>query len=430
MPPGRNEVNLTSYISLAIFAISYTLFFALPTRRSLVASIAAILLLLTGCLTGWQAFTAVNWNVMGIFVGTLVLAEAFIESRAPAYFAEAIVNKAPNTAWALLAICILTSFLSIFIENVATVLIVAPIALTLAKKLNINPVNMMIGIAICSNLQGTATLIGDPPSMLLGGYAKMTFVDFFVYHGKPSIFFAVELGAAASIVVLYFVFHRHKERQELVAVESVKSWVPTWMLVTLIVALALSSFFDTGFSYAAGIICMLYGVAALVWHAAANQGDVRATVKGLDWDTTLFLIAIFVIVGSVTKAGWTDALAVWLANHVGENVLFGYTLLVLIAVVVSAFVDNVPFLAAMLPVADKLAQEVGVAPQLFLFGLLIGASLGGNVTPVGASANIVATGLVRKEGYPVSLAQWLKISVPFTVAAVIPAYIFIWIVWR
>lgn len=421
---------MTGYIALGVFVVSYTLFFVLPTWRSVVASIAAALLLITGCLTAGQAFWAVNWNVMGIFVGTLILAEAFIESKAPAYFAEAIVNKAPNTAWALLAICMLTSFLSIFIENVATVLIVAPIALTLAKKLKIIPINMMICIAVCSNLQGTATLIGDPPSMLLGGYAKMTFMDFFFHKGKPSIFFAVELGAIVSFVVLYFVFRKHKERQQLVAVEQVKSWIPTWMLITLVIALALSSFFDTGFSYAAGIICMVYGIAALIWHATANQGNVRSTVKGLDWDTTIFLVAIFMIVGSLEKNGWTDAMAVWLANHVGSNVLLAYTMIVFISVVVSAFVDNVPFLAAMLPVAQKLAAAVDVPAELFIFGLLIGASLGGNVTPVGASANIVATGLVRKEGYPVSLGQWLKISIPFTIAAVLPAYIFIWIVWR
>jgi Na+/H+ antiporter NhaD/arsenite permease-like protein len=421
---------VNSYVALGIFIVSYTLFFVLPTWRSVVASIAAALLLITGCLTGGQAFWAVNWNVMGIFVGTLILAEAFIESKAPAYFAEAIVNKAPNTAWALLAICMLTSFLSIFIENVATVLIVAPIALTLAKKLKIVPINMMICIAICSNLQGTATLIGDPPSMLLGGFAKMTFMDFFFYKGKPSIFFAVELGAIVSFVVLYFVFHKHRERQELVAVEQVKSWIPAWMLVTLIIVLALSSFFDTEFSYAAGINCMVFGIAALIWHATANQGSVRATVKGLDWDTTVFLVAIFIIVDSLTEAGWTDAMAKWLAGHVGKNVFLGYTLLVFIAVVVSAFVDNVPFLVAMLPVAKKLALEVGVPPELFMFGLLIGASLGGNLTPVGASANIVATGLVRKEGHPVSLAQWLKISIPFTIAAVLPAYVFIWLIWR
>ena len=137
---------------------------------------------------------------MGIFVGTLVVADIFMESRVPAYIAEIIVDKAKNTAWSILLICALAGFISAFVENVATVLIVAPIALSLAKKLKINPANMMIAIAISSNLQGCATLIGDPPSMLLGGFAKMTFWDFFLYKGRPSIFFAVELGAITSFL--------------------------------------------------------------------------------------------------------------------------------------------------------------------------------------------------------------------------------------
>ena len=146
----------------------------------------------------------------------------------------------------------LSGFISAFVENVATVLIVAPIALALAKKIKINPTNMMIAIAISSNLQGTATLIGDPPSMLLGGFAKMNFFDFFFYHGKPSIFFAVELGAVVSFFVLYYFFRHHKEKTELVAEEKVKSWFPTIVLVLLIVLLACASFFDKNFGYMAG----------------------------------------------------------------------------------------------------------------------------------------------------------------------------------
>src|SRR3990167_717230 len=172
-----------------------------------------------------------------------------MESRVPAYIAEIIVDKAKNTAWSILLICALAGFISAFVENVATVLIVAPIALSLAKKLKISPMNMMIAIAVSSNLQGVATLIGDPPSMLLGGFARMNFMDFFFYKGRPSIFFAVELGAIVSFFVLYFIFKLHKDKIQLVAVEKVRSWVPTVILVSLIFLLAISSFFDTGFSY-------------------------------------------------------------------------------------------------------------------------------------------------------------------------------------
>ena len=366
---------------------------------------------------------------MGIFVGTLVVADIFMESRVPAYVAEIIVDKAKNTCWAILLICLLTGFISAFVENVATVLIVAPIALALAKKLKINPMRMMIAIAVSSNLQGTATLIGDPPSMLLGGFAKMNFGDFFFYKGRPSIFFAVELGALVSFFVLFFIFRHQREKMRLISVEKVKSWVPTIILVILIIALALSSFFDTGFSYMAGLLCMITAVISIIWEKFVNKSSILKGLKKLDWETTFFLFGIFILVGSITLTGWIEVISIYLSGLIGQNIFLGYTLIVFLSVILSAFIDNVPFLAAMLPVAISMSTKLQINPSLFLFGLLIGASLGGNITPIGASANIVACGLLKKEGYKVSFKDFMKIGVPFTLAAVTAAYLFVWFIW-
>ena len=416
-------------ISLTTFLAAYLFFIILPKKRTHVAVISALLLVVFGAISYKEAFWAINWNVMGIFVGTLVVADVFCESRVPAYIAEVIVDKARSTAWAIIFICVLTGFISAFVENVATVLIVAPIAISLAKKLKMNPMKMMIAIAISSNLQGTATLIGDPPSMILGGFAKMNFMDFFIYRGRPSIFFAVELGALASFVVLYFIFRSHKEKAKLVRIEKVKSWAPTVILVTLIFCLALSSFFDTGFAYAAGAICMAFALIAALWEKFFSKISILKGMKALDWGTTFFLMGVFVLVGSVTLTGWIEVIAGFLSTMVGNNIFLGYTAVVFLAVIFSAFVDNVPFLAAMLPVALSMSAKLGISPSLFLFGLLIGASLGGNITPIGASANIVACGLLKKEGYDVSFKEFMKIGVPFTLAAVGAAYMFVWFVW-
>jgi len=416
-------------IALSIFLITYLLFIFLPKKRTPTAIISAILLMLSGVVSFKQAFFSINWNVMGIFVGTLIIADIFMESRVPAYIAEKIVDKAKNTAWAILFICLLTGFISAFVENVATVLIVAPIALALAKKLKINPIKMMIAIAVSSNLQGTATLIGDPPSMLLGGFAKMNFLDFFFYKGRPSIFFAVELGAIASFIVLYFIFSHQKEKTELLPVEKVKSWVPTILLVSLIVLLAASSFIDTGFSYMAGIICMFFGIIAILWEKFINKGSILEGIKSLDWETTFFLMGIFILVGSIAVTGWVEVISNFLSSLVGKNIFLGYTLIVFISVFLSAFIDNVPFLAAMLPVAISMSDKLHLNPSLFLFGLLIGTSLGGNITPIGASANIVACGLLKKEGYEVKFKDFVKIGLPFTLAAVGAAYLFVWFIW-
>ncbi|MFH1889200.1 MAG: SLC13 family permease [Candidatus Omnitrophota bacterium] len=416
-------------ISLSIFLLVYLLFILLPRRRTLVVVLSAALLTLSGAISFKEAFFSINWNVMGIFVGTLIVADIFMESRVPAYIAEIIVNRARNTAWSILLICLLTGFISAFVENVATVLIVAPIAFSLAKRLKINPMKMMIAIAISSNLQGAATLIGDPPSMLLGGFSRMNFSDFFFYKGRPSIFFAVELGALASFVVLYLFFKNHKEKVRLVAVEKVKSWVPTAILVALILFLALSSFYDMGFSYSAGLLCMVFGVISIFWEKFANKGSILEGIKSLDWDTTLFLAGIFILVGSITATGWIEKISVLLSGVIGQNIFFGYTSLVFISIILSAFIDNVPFLAAMLPVALSMSAKLNINPSLFLFGLLIGASLGGNITPIGASANIVACGLLKKEGYEVKFGDFIRIGLPFTLAAVTAAYLFVWFIW-
>lgn len=416
-------------ISLSIFLLAYLLFVFLPHKRTQVAVAASFLLILSGVVSFKEAFLSVNWNVMGIFVGTLVVANIFMESRVPAYFAEIIVDRAKNTVWAIIFVCILTGFISAFVENVATVLIVAPIALSLAKKLKINPMNMMIAIAVSSNLQGTATLIGDPPSMLLGGFAKMNFMDFFFYRGRPSIFFAVELGALASFIVLYFTFRKHKEKIELLVVEKVKTWFPTVLLVTLVILLALSSLCDTGFSYMAGALCVIFAIISIIWEKFIHKTPILDGIKELDWETTFFLIGVFILVGSITATGWTETISQFLSGLVGKNIFLGYTLLVFISVLLSAFIDNVPFLAAMLPVAISMSDKLHLNPSLFLFGLLIGASLGGNITPIGASANIIACGLLKKEGIQVRFKDFMKIGVPFTFAAVSAAYLFIWFVW-
>ncbi|MFH1664574.1 MAG: SLC13 family permease [Candidatus Omnitrophota bacterium] len=416
--------------SLVIFLAAYILFILFPGRRPVTAAGASLVLILTRMITPEEAFLAINWNVMGIFVGTLIVADVFMESRVPAYIAEIIVARAKNTCQAILFICLLTGFISAFVENVATVLIVAPIAFSLANKIKMNPVNMLIAIAVSSNLQGAATLIGDPPSMLLGGFTGMNFMDFFVYKGRPSIFFAVEAGAMVSFIVLFFIFRSRGERPDLPREEKVRSWTPTVILAAMISALAVSSFFDTGFSYMAGAICMVAGAISMVWEKFVNRGSILQGIKALDWETTFFLMGVFVLVGSVSQAGWVEVISNSLSHWIKGDIFLGYTLIVVISVLLSAFIDNVPFLVAMFPVAVSMADKLQINPSLFLFGLLIGASLGGNLTPIGASANIVACGLLRKEGYKVSFGEFMRIGIPFTLSAVGAGYLFIWIVWK
>jgi Na+/H+ antiporter NhaD/arsenite permease-like protein len=279
--------------SIVLFVLTCVLMLAFDRYRPIIALVSAAIFVFTGMLPMECAFSYVDWNVLMMIAGTMGTVALLIESKMPALIADLILEKVPNVKWAIVTLSLFAGIVSAFIDNVATVLMIAPIALAIAKKLDISPVGMIIAIAVSSNLQGAATLVGDTTSILLGGYAGMNFLDFFIYHGKPGIFFAVELGA-----------------------------------------------------------------------------------------------------------------------------LF------------SAFIDNIPYVATMLPVTRGIATAMGVDPTLLYFGLLSGATLGGNLTPVGASANITGIGILRKAGYTVKNSDFLRIGIPFTFAAIIPAYLYFWILYR
>ncbi|MFH0879285.1 MAG: SLC13 family permease [Lentisphaerota bacterium] len=422
---------MTEWISLGVFTACYALFMVFSGRRSWVACGGGLALVLLGAL-GWREalLVKVNWNVMGLFFGTLILAELFMLSRVPAVFAEWLVDRAGTARAAMLFLCALSGGISMFVENVAVVLLVAPVALSLADKLKMNPVKLLIGIAVSSNLQGTATMIGDPPSMILAGYMRMSFFDFFVYQGRPGIFFAVQIGAIASLVMLGFIFRHHRESIQLMAVEKARSWIPAILLLVLIAGLSVSTLFDPEFVWFAGAFTLAIAAAGVLWYGLrARWGSMRELYRALDWDTTFFLIGVFILVGALSDSGWLDKLASAIASGVGSNVLLAFVTIVLLAVVISGFVDNVPFLLAMIPVAQKVADQIHTPAPLLMFGLLIGACLGGNLTPIGASANVVTLGILRKRGHHVSFGAFMNIGIPFTIAAVIAACLFVWMVW-
>ena len=330
----------------------------------------------------------------------------------------------------MVAICGMASFLSAFVENVAVVMLIAPVALSLAEKLKISPVRLIICLAVCTNLQGTATLIGDPPSMILAGYLKLTFNDFFFYQGRASIFWAVQIGGVAALLVVWWLLRRHREPVQIVPIEKVKSWFPSILLLILIIGLSLVSHWDPDFKWLAGTMTMVLAVIGLVWHHIGPKWtSTNKLLRELDWDTTFFLIGVFMVVGGLSESGVLNMLANWIAASVGDNLLLAYIVIILVAVVISAFVDNVPFLLAMIPVVQQVADIQGAPVPLLLFGLLIGACLGGNITPIGASANIVSVGLLRKEGYQVTFREFMGVGVPFTIAAVITSSIFVWWIW-
>lgn len=374
----------------------------------------------------------INWNVLMIYVGAMTIAALFLYSKVPALIADVIVGSCRSTGVAVVMILALTGFISIFVENVATVLVMAPIALSISKKLKINPVPFMIGLAVMSNLEGTATLVGDPPSMIFASYSGYTFNDFFISQGKISIFFFIQAGLLAGCVFFYCFFAKYKDKSE-VEKEPVISWIPFVLLLSMILGLAVISFFSDGLSYISGCFVLGLGVIGIIWYIVSqkkNMAQVKELVWGLDWETIFFLMGIFVVVGAISEIGLLNDLALFLGRITNGSVFAGFILILLVSILISGFVDNVPYIIVMLPVAGNMAAQMNIAPELFMFALLIGSCLGGNLTPYGASANVVAMGILRDEGHPVTFGGFLKIAAPFTVLTTAAAAVCLWAVWH
>jgi Na+/H+ antiporter NhaD/arsenite permease-like protein len=285
-------------------------------------------------------------------------------------------------------------------------------------------------MAISSNLQGAATLIGDPPSMLLAGAADLSFNDFFLFDGRPGIFFATEIGAVAALLVLAALFRRYRKPMPALGRERHVSSVPAILVAALIVALVVGSTVDHGFPYMTGALCAGFGALCFAWYLVQFKGrELKPFVSRLDWKTGVFLAGVFILVESLVVAGLMSDLASFILRISSGSPLVVFLLMVWISVLLSAFVDNVPYLMAMLPVVQVLSPELDVSPYVIYLGLLLGASVGGNITPIGASANIVAMGIMKTNGYSSGFFEFVRIGLPFTVVAVLASTIFAWIVF-
>jgi Na+/H+ antiporter NhaD/arsenite permease-like protein len=422
------------WIVLIIAVIMYAFVVVFPGKKSFSSLGAAFLMIILGVISPGQALgELINWHVLMIFVGSLVIAELFIYSRVPAAIADSIVLHSPNVGIAIVAILMVTGIISAFVENVATVLVMAPIALALCKKLKLDPSYFIVGMAVMANLQGTATLVGDPPSMIFADHSGYGFNDFFFYAGKPSIFFAVQGGMIAGALFFYAYFSRKGGKKVTVEQEKILTMVPSILLILMILGLAAASFIFGGLTLASGLLVMILGIVGILWYwlIRRESGEkIRELIKGLDWDTVLFLIGIFVVVGAVADVGLLDDFSAFLSDIVDESVLMGFLIILVVSVLISGFVDNVPYIIVMLPVASKIAAALSLKPELYMFALLIGSCLGGNLTPFGASANIVSLGILKKQGVLLSFGQWLKIGVPFTLITTVTAAAIVWIIWR
>lgn len=452
-------MNSLTVTALAVFAAAYVLMFAFQKIRPHVAVGAAALFVIAGSTglfdgysyTFFDALGEVDWNVIMMISGTMGTVYLFIQSKMPELMSDVLVSHIHSVKWLIVVLSLFAGVISAFVDNVATVLMVVPVAMALCKELEVSPVPAVICISISSNLQGAATLVGDTTSILLGKAANLDFMDFFFVGGKPGMFWVTEAGALVSAIIILIMMRREKASVFITERTEVKDKVPTVLLVLTVLTLIAVSFIPYKEAAAPGqfykpditngIICLTYFAIGVVRAMIKTRSrDVLfAAFSEIDYYTIVLLAGLFVIIGGITKAGVIDLLGDKLAGISGDgsasSIFIIYTVIVWMSVLCSAFIDNIPYTATMLPVVAVVTEElsaaggINISPNLLYFGLLVGATLGGNITPIGASANIAGLGMLRKEGYEVGARTFMKYSIPFTLSAVLTGYALVWIIW-
>ena len=412
--------------TLAIFIACYALVISRKIRIAYVALISALLLLVllipSGTMTTQQACDSIRWDVLGIYWGFLMLSIIFAKSGVPAHLAKHILHRTKNEGMALLSLCAITAFLSSFLENVGVVLIMAPIAIEAAKKTKSSLFHYIIPIAISANMVTTASMVTDPPAMILASESGMNFMNFYWFQGRLGLGIISIIAAIVGLAVLYYVNFRKMDKKIIIEEEKIKmDYAPSALFIGGVLALAFNSYLGVR----PGLIGLAIGIISLV----LGRKILREMIIEFDWNSFAFIFGIFIIIGAVQAVGILQDFSSALLKIGFSSPVLTLAIITWISVAFSSFMDNVPYTVLMIPVCTSLATSMGVSAFPFLYGMIIGTGIGGNITPVGATANVFACGMLEKRGHKIKLKEYLKISVPVSIISVLVAYLLVQMLW-
>ena len=409
-------------IVLLIFAGCYSLALSRKVKLAYASLGASALLLASGILKIEDAvFNAIKWDVLGIYWGFMMVSFVFMKSRMPDFIAMKLLKMVRVEKYAILSLCALTAFLSAFMENVGVVLIMAPVAITVAKLLDSSLFRYMIAIAISSNVVTTVTMVADPPSLILALETGMKPLDFYWFNGRPGLGTLTIVGVIAAMSTLLFQFRNMNKKVE---IETEKIYVTkgaSALFALGVPALAIAP--ELGIKV--GIVGFAVGAIALYM----RRQDIKEMLFEFDWNSFLFIVGIFMVIFSLSASGILMDFSGFLVKSGFKDPAFMLAFVTWVSVAASSFMDNVPYTILMIPVCRNLAEIIGMSAWPLLFGMLVGTGIGGNITPVGAAANVFACGILEKHGYKIVLKEYLKIGVPFSIAAVATVHILLQIFW-
>lgn len=417
-------MNTEAVISVIVFLLVMAAIISEKMHRAVAAMAGAVILLLFHVLSVDEATTYVDINTIGVLVGMMLFVAVVKNSGLFEYVAIKAAKLTKGRPMAILVVfAIITAVLSAFLDNVTTVLLIGPMTIAITQMLEVNPIPYLLSQIMASNIGGTATLIGDPPNIMIGSAAGLSFMDFVVNTGS-----VIVIILAVTVLIYYFMYrgqisvieeNMHKV-MELDENRSIKDRPLLIKSVIMTVVVVIGFVFHSQLQVESATVALFAAGFMLVF----GKQDAEEIILGVEWSTILFFIGLFVVVGGMQKSGVITSMAELMMEFIGNNEALGIVIILWVSALISSFLDNIPFVATLIPLILTM-ESGGVDVTPLWWALSLGACLGGNGTLVGASANVVLAGVSAKNGYPITFMQYTKTGFPLMLISILISTVYL-----
>ena len=430
-PAVEETQGITRFVTLdsaiaasAIFVITYAVIASERIHKTVAALAGAAMMLIFGLISQETAFEHVDWNVIFLLFGMMIIAGAMRRSGVFQWLAIQSAKWTRGEPVRLMAVLlILTAVASAVLDNVTTVVLIGPITIFLASRLRVSPIPFLIAEVLASNIGGMATLIGDPPNLIVGSAAGFSFIDFLNHMLPVSVVLMALLLLYARVVFRKSIVVASEQRLGLMQMDAKAAIVDPVLARRSVIVLIVTilGFVIHGFVHLEPATIAVAGAAALmVW----ARLDPHQSLEDVEWAGLLFFVGLFIVVGALLETGVISSMADQLADWTGGDPFVTSIAMVWFAGIASGIVDNIPLAAAMVPIIHELSAVMDVQP--LWWSLALGADLGGNLTVIGASANVILITLAEREGHKITFRQFLVHGVPVTLVTLVVATLYVW----
>lgn len=411
-------------IAVAVFLIVILLIITERVHRTAAAMAGAMVLILTGIMSADKALSYIDFNTIGVLVGMMIFVAIVRQSGMFEYIAVRAAKAVHGDPWKIMvAFTLITAVLSAILDNVTTVLLVGPMSIAIARMLKIDPVPFLMGQILASNVGGTATLIGDPPNIIIGSAAHLSFMDFLDNTGFAVLFILVVL-----ILLMKIVYEKKIELgtvdtsavEELDPSKSITNRALMRKGILVLICVIVGFMFHDKLGIDSCVVALTAAAVMLI----IGREDVDQAIQDVEWTTILFFMSLFVVVGGLTETGIIKELASKIIDATDGHPMMTMLVLLWASALLSSILDNIPFVATLIPLILAM-QADGMDVTSFWWAISLGACLGGNGTMIGASANVVLSDISTKHGYPITFKSYLKVGMPFMLLSIVISTVFL-----